>query len=230
MADVEIDGGAVGAEPPVPGVWRRGTTEFDRVVLLTDAVVAIAMTILVLDLRVPTGIASDDLAHAVVHDEWQGFLAFGLSFAVIAISWVGHHQFVSTLGRVDNRFLWWNFGYLAFICLMPYVSSLISSYGHETFAVVVYLSVISGLSIMGMVGIFVAVRCGFTIEPGYTPAVRYGLIDDAVRVAVFAIGIVIASFAAEPSSGLLWLLAYIPVAIFLGRFDPTRRARRGAER
>jgi uncharacterized membrane protein len=225
MADVEIDGDT-GAESTEPGVWRRGTTEFDRLVLLTDAVVAIAMTILVLDLRVPEGIPADDLAHRVLHDDARAFLAFGLSFAVIAVSWIGHHQFVSTLARVDNRFLWWNFGYLGLICMMPYVSSLISEYGYVTFAVVVYLAVVSGLSLMGMVGEVLAVQCGFTIEPGFTPAVRFELLDNAVRVAVFVVGMVIAAVAADPSDGLTWLLVYIPVGILMGRIDPTRRARR----
>jgi uncharacterized membrane protein len=229
MADVEIEGGT-GAESTVPGVWPRGTTEFDRVVLLTDAVVAIAATILVLDLRVPVGIAPADLADKVLHDDAQAFLAFGLSFAVIAVSWIGHHQFVSTIARIDSRFLWWNFGYLALICVMPYVSSLISEYGHVTFAVVVYLAVISGLSLMGMVGSILAVQCGFTIEPGYTAAVRFELVDNSVRVAVFVIGMVIAAVSADASDGLTWLLVYIPIGIFMSRLDPTRRARRARHR
>jgi uncharacterized membrane protein len=226
MADVEIDGD-VGAPSKVPGVWERGSTEFDRVVLLTDAVVAIAMTILVLDLRVPD-VATTDLAGAVRHD-WQSFLAFGLSFMVIAVSWTGHHQFVAALRRMDGRFLWWNFSYLALVCLMPYASSLISGHSDATFAVVAYLIVIAGLSMMAMIGWIVAVRCGFTIEPGYTETVRYELLDNTVRVAVFAIGIVIAVLAPDSSWGLKWLLAYLPIGIFMGRLDPVRRARRASQ-
>jgi uncharacterized membrane protein len=208
-------------------VWARGTTEFERVVLLTDAVVAIAATILVLELRVPSGVAPDALESHVA-DDWRSFLAFGLSFALIALSWAGHHRFVGTIDRMDGRFVAWNFTYLALVCLMPYASSLISTYANSTFAVVLYLGIVGALTVVGMIGTILAVQCGFTREPGYTPGVRFDLIDDAARIVVFLIGIGIALVATDPSWGLTWLAVYLPVGVFVGRFDPDRAARRAA--
>src|SRR5262245_33677157 len=143
MSDEESD------PPDATGTWVRGSIEFERVLFLSDAVVAIAMTILVLDLHVPSGVAPDELARAVGEDS-VGFFAFGLSFAVIALSWMGHHQFMSTIVRMDARLVGWNFAYLALIVLMPYASSLISSYGDSEFAVVSYLALVAAVTLAGM--------------------------------------------------------------------------------
>jgi uncharacterized membrane protein len=206
-------------------MWVRGTIEFERILFLSDAVVAIALTILVLDLRVPDGLAPHELAHAVAND-WRSFLAFGLSFAVIANSWVGHHRFMSTIARMDSRLVWWNFSYLALIVLMPYGSSLISSHADSRFAVVSYLALVVVLTLDGMIGTVVAVRCRFTQEQGLTEEVRFDLLEDATRLIVFLLGIGIAFVASDSSWGLKWILVYIPAAAIVARRNPRRASRR----
>jgi len=203
-----------------PYVWKRGTIEFDRVMFLTDAVFAIAMTLLVLDLHVPD-VPADQLQDTVLGNV-QPFFAFGLTFAVIALNWMGHHRFSSTLARVDHRFVELNFLYLAGICLMPYVSSLISRNAQSAFAVATYTGFIAFLALVGGLATVLAVECGFTTEPGYTRWARYDLLDSGLRCAVFATAAVIAVLAPDPGTALLWLLVYIPVSMVLGRFDPVR--------
>src|SRR6478672_692362 len=85
-------------------VWERGSAEFDRVIFLTDGVFAIAITILVLDLQVPDVSDPGQLASAI-RAEWPSFFAFFLTFAIIAVTWMGHHSFVSTLVRLDGAFV-----------------------------------------------------------------------------------------------------------------------------
>src|SRR5262249_50284955 len=133
-----------------PSVWKRGTIEFDRIMFLTDGVFAIALTLLVLDLHVPD-VANDLLKQAVL-DDAPSFFAFGLTFAVIALSWMGHHRFTATIDRVDHRFVKWNFLYLASICLMPYASSLISRHDESSFAVAAYTGFIAVHALIGLLG------------------------------------------------------------------------------
>ena len=215
------------APTPRRPVWERGTAEFDRVVLLSDAVIAIALTILVLDLHVP--IVSDpqhDLVQAV-RDEGSSFIAFGLTFTIIAVAWISHHQFVSTLARVDGAFIRWNFLYLFVICLMPYTSSLISEYASSSsFAVAVYIGLLIVLGAVGVLGELVVVRRGLGIAPGLTPQVRFHVIDNCARIAVLAIGVVIACVSPNPANGLLWLVVLWPVAALVGRRDPDRESHR----
>lgn len=88
----------------------------DRLMAFTDAVVAIAMTIMVLDLRVP---ATSD---------WQAFrpvipllVAYALAFINIGIFWTNHHHMLATASRVNGRALWANLFLLFWLTLMPFV-------------------------------------------------------------------------------------------------------------
>jgi uncharacterized membrane protein len=211
-----------------PRVWSRGSTEFERVVFLSDAVIAIALTILVLDLEVPTVDASD-LPQAL-REEWGSFFAFGLTFAIIAVSWMGHHRFVSALVRMDIRLVQWNFLYLAAICLMPFGSSLISEHADDSsLAVAIYLGLIATLFLIDVLGDVIAVRHHLLGTPGFPPWIRYEVIDSLVRIAVFVVGIAIAYVASVPSAGMLWLFALFPAGMLTSRLDPSRRLDRSPQ-
>ncbi len=203
-------------------MWNRGTAEFDRVIFLTDGVFAIAITILVLDLQVPDVSDPGRLASAI-RAEWPSFFAFFLTFAIIAVTWMGHHSFVSTLARLDTAFVKWNFVNLVCICLMPYTSSLISQHADDSsFAVAVYLGLIVALALVDVAGDVIAVRHHLIVEPGYPSWMRHQLIDSSARFVVVAIGILIALVSSRPSDGLLWLLVLIPVNMVIGRVESRR--------
>jgi uncharacterized membrane protein len=209
-----------------PRVWLRGSTEFERVAFLSDAVIAIALTILALDLQVPA-VDAGDLPRAL-GDELPSFFAFGLTFAIIAVSWIGHHRFVSALVRMDIRFVQWNFLYLAAICLMPFGSSLISEHADDSsLAVAIYLGLIATLFLIDVLGDLVAVRHHLLDTPGTPPWLRYEMIDGWVRIAIFLIGIPIAYLAPEPSTAMLWLLALMPAGMLTARLDPARKLQPG---
>ena len=88
----------------------------DRLMAFTDAVLAIAITIMVLDLRVP---ASRD---------WQAIrpaipllVAYALAYINIGIFWTNHHHMLATASRVNGRALWANLFLLFWLTLMPFV-------------------------------------------------------------------------------------------------------------
>jgi uncharacterized membrane protein len=217
-------GDAEGGDDGPARAWPRGSAEFDRIIFLSDGVFAIVMTILVLDLHVPVVADPQHQLTDAVRAEWSSFFAFGLTFALLAVSWMGHHRFVSGLVRVDTRFVRWNFLYLALICLMPYASSLIAEYADDSsFAVACYLGLLGLLGLVDLLGDALAVRRGYLPTPGYPTWIRYSLIDTTARTAVMAIGIVIAYVSPRPSDGLLWLLALVPLSMFTSRYRPERR-------
>src|SRR5262245_51614359 len=79
-----------------------GVSETGRVEAFSDGVFAIAITLLVLDLRVPARDAlHGSLARALGH-EWPAFAAYVTSFLVIGIIWVNHHGVFELVGRVDR--------------------------------------------------------------------------------------------------------------------------------
>jgi uncharacterized membrane protein len=79
----------------------------ERLVFFSDAVFAIAITILVLDIRLPAGAdsASSRELFLLLAGLWQEYLAFFISFWVIGLCWISHHRKFLHIRRVDNQLL-----------------------------------------------------------------------------------------------------------------------------
>src|SRR5512137_1560994 len=88
----------------------------ERIFLFTDAVMAIAITLLVLDLRVPEGPAG--LGRALIA-LWPSYLSYLLSFVIIGNYWLSHHRLFRAIGRYDDRLVWLSLLFLFFIALLP---------------------------------------------------------------------------------------------------------------
>ena len=90
--------------------------ETSRVEAFSDGVFAIAITLLILEIRVPPGdgLTSNEKLRAMLLELWPSYFAFTLSFAAILIMWINHHGFFKYLRTIDARFLYAN-GFLLFI-------------------------------------------------------------------------------------------------------------------
>ncbi|MBS1915293.1 MAG: DUF1211 domain-containing protein [Bacteroidetes bacterium] len=106
---------------------KEKSLELERLVFFSDAIVAIAMTILVFDLKL-THITDGHITFADLGDAWQKFAAFFLSFILIAIFWKIHHEFFSHIREINSTLLWINIGWLMFIVTLPFSTSLISAH------------------------------------------------------------------------------------------------------
>jgi uncharacterized membrane protein len=109
----------------------------ERLVFFSDAVVAIAITILVFNLK----ITSDEGRHFTFADllqAWPKFLAFFLSFFIIALFWKLHHQFFFYIRAIDEALLWNNIAWLLFLVLLPFSTTLISMHFTDPAAIMVY--------------------------------------------------------------------------------------------
>ena len=100
----------------------------ERLTFFTDAVAAIALTLLALELPVPEGFSPDDLWHSVLQNSDE-YLAFAISFVVIAAHWSTHHDLFRWVVRVDDGLRRLNFWWLLTIVLVPFVSKLLSEPG-----------------------------------------------------------------------------------------------------
>ena len=106
----------------------------------SDALFAIAMTLLVVGLEVPD--LSDtndvgDLADAL-NDDLGSFISFLISFAVIGRYWVAHHSFCSRLAAIDGGLIGLNLVYLLFIAFLPFPTGLFGNYFENPLAFVIY--------------------------------------------------------------------------------------------
>jgi uncharacterized membrane protein len=87
----------------------------ERLLAITDGVVAIIITIMVLELKTPA-----DATLGALVAIWHVFLAYALSFVYVAIYWNNHHHFFHLVRRVNGAVLWANFNLLFWLSLVPF--------------------------------------------------------------------------------------------------------------
>ena len=115
-----------GGEPSEAGSHsrRRLLAETSRVEAFSDGVLAIALTLLVLDLRAPTrrGLMLHDLLI-----QWPVYVAYLASFAYVGVIWVNHHQLFTRITRVDSGLLWRNLILLLATSVLPFPTAVVGS-------------------------------------------------------------------------------------------------------
>jgi uncharacterized membrane protein len=114
-----------------------GPVEADRVLAFSDAVFAIAITLLTLNLQVPPGLRGDELTRAL-HQVLPAFGAYVLSFVILGQLWLAHHRIFGVVARVDYTVLVRNLVFLGLIAVMPFPVRLLSDYPHRPLAVATY--------------------------------------------------------------------------------------------
>jgi len=125
---------------------------------LTDGVFAIAITILVLDLRVPADIAARELS-AHISDLVPEFTIYAISFAVIAIYWQAQREVFENIERQDAVLTWMTFLFLMAIAFLPFPTMLIGEFFTQQISVVFYAAD-AGVASLLLVGISSYARHG----------------------------------------------------------------------
>jgi uncharacterized membrane protein len=96
----------------------------NRLEAFSDGVFAVAITLLVIEIAVPTG---DNLWHQL-KDEWPSFAAFFVSFWVIGIIWVNHHGVLDHVKRADRGVLYLNLLVLMTVVFLPFATALLAEH------------------------------------------------------------------------------------------------------
>jgi len=125
----------------------------DRLCAVADGVYAIALTLLVLDLKVPevAGITNRQLTADLYH-QIPNFVAYVIGFLVVAFFWMNHHRIFQSVTVCDERALRLNLIHLLFISLAPYSASLIGHYEGDRIATIIF-SANLGLASLSLIGL-----------------------------------------------------------------------------
>jgi uncharacterized membrane protein len=99
----------------------------NRLESFSDGVIAVAITLLVLDIGVPQLGRRETLLHALLHN-WPHYAAYVVSFLTIGIIWINHHAMISRLARADQSILILNLLLLMSIVLLPFATELMAAY------------------------------------------------------------------------------------------------------
>jgi uncharacterized membrane protein len=194
-----------------PGRQRRREEhelEFSRIVAFSDGVFAIAITLLVLNLQIPSHLSHDQVGHEL-WEQRENLLAFAISFAVIGRFWIVHHRFFTEVKAFDGRLLALNLLYLGCVALIPFSSQVLGDYGGLTPAVVLYSVNLAAVVLVGLLMAVDARRAGLTAIDDR--AHRESQIRSTYIAGVFMLSIPLAFFA--PSAAVyFWLLLFLDPA------------------
>ncbi|HZT89523.1 MAG TPA: TMEM175 family protein [Stellaceae bacterium] len=109
----------------------------DRLAAFSDGVIAVIITIMVLELKAP-----HDAGFDALRQELPGFLSYVLSFVYVAIYWNNHHHFLHLVERVDGIVLWANLHLLFWLSLIPFATSWLGEHHLEAIPAVLYGAVL----------------------------------------------------------------------------------------
>ena len=117
-------GAPTGADAPAPNLTAVGA---GRLEAFSDGVIAVAITLLVLQIAVPGDLHGHSLAHALL-ENWSHYAAYAVSFMTIGIIWINHHAMISRLTRADHPIMILNLLLLMSIAVLPFATELMATY------------------------------------------------------------------------------------------------------
>ena len=193
-----------------------------RLEAFSDGVIAIAITLLVLQIRVPH-VENGSLLDALLQ-QWPSYVAFVISFVVIGIMWVSHHSMFERIVRVDRGLLFVNLALLLGIAFLPFPTALLADYvreggqnSHIAAAIYSGTMVFIGLAFMGMWAHLLG-RPHLLVEGLPEGGIRRALQRSAVAPVVYGLTIGLAFVSAEAC-----FVVYALIAVYFAA-GPSSRA------
>ncbi len=196
---------------------RAGEIEYDRILFFSDAVFAIAITLLIVDLRVP------DVAHLQSGRQLRHAIpqiaGFAYSFAAIGLFWLAHHGLFRHIKGLDRPLVLLNLLFLGTIAFVPYPTALLTAAGDQVPATVFYAASLAAVGLAEAAVWLYAIRIREFALPGVSPAVRRWVLLRILRTpVVFLLSIPVALV--QPNlAKWLWLLIFAG-GFVLRRFEP----------
>ena len=209
---------------------ERGTVALDRLIFFSDAVFAIAMTLLVL--AIPRPAPGDHDIRGFLTTQDGKFVAYFISFWVISLYWIAHHRLFRVVQRFDQGVLFLNLVELFFIAFLPYPSAILGDHATNVAATVFYALIVSAVGVASTLLAWYTVMYRDYAKRLPSQVVRYYVFRGLIAPAVFLASIPVA-FASVQIAQLLWLLTLL-VPLFgirlARRFQARERAKASSGR
>jgi len=175
-----------------------------RLEAFSDGVFAIAITLLILTIRVPD-VPPPALGSALVQQLPQ-VATYVLSFFVVALYWLAHHRMSHVVKQVDGTFVWLNMLWLLFVSVLPFPAALLARYPLQVIPIAVYGF---DLILVNITGLFVTLYLKTHPTLTTVPIGKEGL-RTVIPAYVWTNGLYLAAI------GLGWLLPWASYVIFAG--------------
>jgi uncharacterized membrane protein len=185
---------------------RERTLELDRLVNFSDAVFAIAATVLVLSISIPPHLKDPGLDQKL----WDGFqdalpniFAYALSFYTIGLYWLAHHRLFRFISRIDGAFITLNLFELGLVALLPFPTETFGNYPGNRPALIVYALAISVVGITSTAKVWYAHRHDLFMQSTPADWLTHGMLRGLSMPLVFLASIPIA-FVSVTAAQISW--------------------------
>jgi uncharacterized membrane protein len=194
----------------------------DRIVNLSDGVFAIAITLLVLDIRVPEipdAMVASELPAALL-SLWPKYLGYVLSFVVISTFWVVHHSIFRPIREYDRGLLYLNLVFLMFVAFVPFPTSLLGEYSDHQLPVAIYAGTLAiGRLLLTTIHWYSTRDDRLVGDPQDPREVRFYLIRGLAMPVIFLLSIGV-SFFSVGAAIWSWVVMIVVDAVVLRRRGP----------
>ena len=206
-----------GSQPPDAPQGRRsgfglyalvnsGELEFERVVFFSDAVFAIAVTLLIINIHVPASVGTGPALARFgrgISQELGRIVSWALSFYVVGRVWIGHHTLFRYLRQIDQRLMTLNLLFLALVAFLPYATAVLGDWGDTGPGAAFYAASMAAVGLTQGALWFHARRTGLT-TPDLTPELAKAYLLSLLTLpAVFLASIPVA-FLSPIAAQVMW--------------------------
>jgi uncharacterized membrane protein len=197
--------------------------EFERIALFSDAVFAIAMTLLVVELHLPKlegdPYSAGAMLRALSEVQWE-IVSIFIGFLLIGRYWITHHGFIAGLRAVDPFLLRVNVAYLAVVAFLPFPIEVVGAHEENVVSALLFAVCLILVSLFELVMYQHAVRKNLTRRELTPEEYRSGLLGVIFPIGYFAVTAPIAFW--NPQAALYAFALLIPISIWLRRRAPNR--------
>ncbi len=185
---------------------QEDDTGLERLVFFSDAVFAIAITLLALEIRLPAGeYATSAALLAALLGLWPKYLSYGVSFLVIGSYWMAHHRVYRSIARYDRRLLFLNLLLLLCVGFVPFPTAVLGDHA-DAIATIFYAGTLAMTGMMIALVWWHASHDGRLLVRPFTPrALRASYLRALIAPAVFGLSIPLALVNSDLAR-LSWML------------------------
>jgi uncharacterized membrane protein len=200
---------------------RETGRDRDRIVNLSDGIFAIAITLLVLDIKVPNipeDLVTSELPAAMV-SLWPNYLGYFLSFVSIAVFWTIHHSIFRPIRAYDRNLLYLNFLFLMLVAFVPFPTALLGEYGNHQLPVAIYAATLAvGRLLLTAIHWYSTRNERLLDEPQDPATMRFFLIRGLTIPAIFLLSIAISFFSVRAAIWTWFAMIAVDALVIHRRF------------
>lgn len=193
--------------------------DVERMRAFADAVFAIAITLLALEMTIPEGLPSRELGHAL-KEALPSIAGYALSFLVVGALWLSHHRLFRMVKVLSNALLYLDLAFLGIVAALPFPTRIISAYHSSPVATSLYALTICGAAcLLTAMSVLLRARPDLRNDGISGESVTGSMVLSATVAVVFATSVPLSLV--SPDLSEYWWILVVPVRRWLsGRFEP----------